>query len=133
MNRTTAQWLVACGWIAALISALLTIYIVSLGESPLALIEAVILLAFGYGIYRKSRVCAVVALVYFIIEKLLWYRFLLARVPTHSPVLTQFWVPAIFFIVLYALGVAGTFYWHAAAAAGLGPDADRRHELRDAR
>ncbi|MGH7984954.1 MAG: hypothetical protein ACREQX_01510 [Candidatus Binataceae bacterium] len=132
MNRTTAQWLVACGWIAALISALVTIYIVRLGESPLALIEAVILLALGYGIYRKSRLCAIVALVYFIIEKLIWYRFLAANVPAHSAVLTQFWVPAIFFTVLYALGVAGTFYWHLADKTGAGPDAARRRELRGA-
>jgi hypothetical protein len=114
MNRNLSLLLIACGWVAALVSALLTIYIVHLGESPVALIEAAILFGLGFGIYRKSRVCAVITLVYFVIEKIVWYRFLIARVPANSSVLSQFWAPAIFFTILYVLGVIGTFAWHAA-------------------
>lgn len=67
------------GWVAACVSGALTLLFATLaangkalpGMSSMMFIDVVLILGLGFGIYRKSRVCAVLMLVYFIASKIL--------------------------------------------------------------
>lgn len=103
---------IKAAWIAALVSAGITLVVVALSMSgkPLynfdawALLDVGLMLGLAFGIHRKSRTCAVLMLCYFIYSKVV----LLAQgAPVTSlPV-------ALMFLYFYWLGVVGTFKYHA--------------------
>ena len=109
-------------WIAALISGTLTLLVTLyavFGESIMgfdawAFFDVALIFGLAYGIYRKSRTCAVVMLVYFVAAKI----FLIAQTGTASGLPL-----ALVFIYFYALGVVGTFRYHALRAQGGGDPA----------
>ena len=103
-----AERMVACGWIAAAIAGLATLVFslaASYGLTHYNLVDAVLLFGLAYGIYRRSRICAVVALAYHILNRLMI--FYGQGVPPIAVVLT------LMFAALYLLGVIGTFVHHA--------------------
>lgn len=109
IDDTMAERMVACGWIAAAFVGLITL-IFSLtggrGFTRLNLIDAALMFGLAYGIYRHSRTCSVLVLVYYLVNRALVY--------THAP----FVPPAIaasdlLLLTLFVLGVIGTFVHHA--------------------
>jgi len=101
--------MVTCGWIAAAIAGAFMIVFSLMVKFPFGLVYlggAAILLALAYGIYRRSRVCAVLVLV----NHFLGVAGLIARardVPSAEIAVT------LVLGVLYVLGVIGTFVHHA--------------------
>ena len=99
-------------WIAATVSAGITLLITvgaMLGESILGfsawnLLDVVLILGLAFGIYMKSRVCAVIMLIYFIASKII----LMVEAGQPSGLLMT-----LAFGYLYAQGVFGTFAYHA--------------------
>jgi hypothetical protein len=108
IDDTMAERMVACGWIAAAIAGALMIVFSLMVKFPFGLLYlggAAILFALAYGIYRRSRVCAVIVL----INHFLGVAGLIASardVPS-----TEIAV-ALVLGVLYVLGVMGTFVHH---------------------
>jgi len=103
-----AERMVACGWIAAAIAGLATLIFSltsSYGLTHYNLVDAALLFGLAYGIYRHSRICAVLALAYHILNRLMI--FYARDVPPIAIVLT------LMFAALYVLGVIGTFVHHA--------------------
>ena len=104
-----AERMVACGWIAAAIAGIFMIVFSLMVKFPFGLLYlggAAILFALAYGIYRRSRVCAVIVLV----NHFLGVAGLIARardVPSTEIAVT------LVLGVLYVLGVMGTFVHHA--------------------
>jgi hypothetical protein len=70
--------------------------------SLLSLIDASIFAALGFGIYRYSRLCAVLALLLYGIEQ---YYSLMHPKPTNTIVF-------VFFFVFFLRGIRGTFAYH---------------------
>jgi hypothetical protein len=109
IDNTMAERMVACGWIAATIAGLATLVIsltASFGLTHYNLVDAGLLLGLAYGIYRRSRTCAVLALAYHILNRtVLFMR--MSDLPPITIVLT------LIFATLYVLGVIGTFVHHA--------------------
>ena len=105
IDDATAARFVKCGWIAAAVAGALTAVCAFLriyGLNGFNFIDAALLLAMAYGIYRQSRVCAILALAYDLAQQ----AFLLA----HGRRFDFFGLfVTIAFIVLYSLGVVGTF------------------------
>jgi len=108
IDDTMAERMVACGWIAAAIAGLTTLIFSltsSFGLTHYNLVDAALLIGLAYGIYRRSRTCAVLALAYHILNRLMIFH---ARdVPPIAIVLT------LMFAALYVLGIIGTFVHHA--------------------
>ena len=103
-----AERMVACGWIAGAIAGLATLIFSltsSYGLTHYNLVDAALLFGLAYGIYRRSRICAVLALAYHILNRLMI--FYGHDVPPIAIVLT------LMFAGLYVLGVIGTFVHHA--------------------
>jgi len=98
-------------WIAAIISGSITLIftVIALMGNSIAGITGMnfvdVLLIFGlaYGIYRKSRACAVIMLVYFVASKILQ----MSQSGAPSGL-----VLAIIFTLCYVQGVIGTFKYH---------------------
>lgn len=115
MSEKLARRFVACGWIAALLSAFGTFCVgfTIAKKDPVVLIEAALLLLLAYGIYRNSRVCSVIALVFFLIERIGLYHVAVAVKQAHGGnILIGFWISVVIFTTLYALGVVGAVAWH---------------------
>jgi serine/threonine-protein kinase len=99
------------GWVAALISAGITLIVTLvaisgteiLGFSAWELIDVGLILGFAFGIYKKSRACAVLMLIYFIISKII----IMAETGKPSGI-----VLAIVFGYYFWQGVSGTFAYH---------------------
>jgi hypothetical protein len=115
IDDTMAERMVACGWIAAVVNAALTVVtlVIILSRQQarsllplLSLVDVGFLLALAYGIYRRSRVCAVVVLAYFLVSAV----FLFGQGAGTAP---AFMARTLFLAVLYVLGVIGTFVHHA--------------------
>jgi serine/threonine-protein kinase len=108
IDDATAARFVKCGWIAAAFAGALTAICAFLriyGLNGFNFVDAALLLGMAYGIYRGSRVCAIIALIY----DLLSQAFLL----THGRSLNFIGLfSTIAFVVLYTLGVVGTFAMH---------------------
>ena len=104
-----AERLVACGWIAAAVAGLITMVfslVGGLGLTPLNLIDAALLLGLAYGIYRRSRACAVLVLVYHVGNR--------AFVYSHAQHVPAAIVAGdLVFGALFVLGIIGTFAHHA--------------------
>jgi len=98
-------------WIAGLISAGVTLLftlmaifgVKMMGFGVGEILDVALILGLTYGIYRKSRVCAVLMLAYFVISKIILFK----QTGQFNGVLV-----AVAFIYYYAQGVAGTFAYH---------------------
>jgi hypothetical protein len=98
-------------WVAGLISAGITLVFTLLAVSGTRLIgfgawqllDVALILALAFGIYRKSRVCAIVMFVYFVASKIM----LISQTGNASGI-----VMALIFLYYYALGIQGTFAYH---------------------
>jgi hypothetical protein len=98
-------------WVAGIISSAVTLVATLVAMSGVKvlsygaweLIDVALLLGLTYGIYRNSRVCAVLMLVYFLAAKLI-----MLRNGGQSGGL----VLGIVFLYYYARGVMGTFAYH---------------------
>ena len=110
-----AERMVVCGWIAAVVNAALTVVILAIILSQqqtrsllplLSLIDVGLLLALAYGIYRRSRVCAIAAFAYFLISTAILFGQGAGTAPA-------FMGRTLLLTVLYVLGVIGTFVHHA--------------------
>ena len=118
VSETTARRFIICGSAAAVIDGCGGAYIGFSASSPLNLAVAALFFGLGYGIYIGSRTCAVIALAFFAFQRISMYDVAVALEQAHGGgVLMGFWISAALFTVLYALGVAGTFAWHARIAA----------------
>ncbi|MGJ7500997.1 hypothetical protein ACSFBF_11610 [Variovorax sp. ZT5P49] len=99
-------------WIAGLISAAVTVIFVliailgtsMLGIGAYQLIDVALILGFTFGIYKKSRICAVLMLAYFV-----WAKIVLIQ-QGHANGIGLFM--AVVFFYFYLQGVIGTFAYH---------------------
>lgn len=98
-------------WIAALISGTITLVVTLLaisgqsilGFSAWELIDVAIIFSLAFGIFKKSRTCAVLMLTYFIISKII----LMMEQGKPTGI-----VMALVFIYFYWQGVTATFAYH---------------------
>ena len=104
-------------WVAGIVSGVITLAVTLLSMSGTRLfgfnawsfLDVVLIFGLTFGIYRKSRVCAVVMLVYFVLSKIyLW---------TITPSFIGLLVSLIF-LFCYVQGVIGTFRYHRLVATG---------------
>ena len=99
------------GWIAALFSAAMTLGATLLamsgtevlGFSAWELFDVALILILAFGIYKKSRTCAVLMLVYFISAKII------LMMETGKP---SGLVVGLLFAIFYWQAVVGTFAFH---------------------
>ncbi|WP_432727239.1 hypothetical protein [Variovorax sp. W6] len=99
-------------WIAGLVSAAVTLVFVLIavagtsliGMSAYQLLDVVLILGLAFGIYKKSRICAVLMLAYFV-----WAKVVLIRLGHANG--TGLVMAAVFFY-FYLQGVIGTFAYH---------------------
>ena len=98
-------------WIAGLISIAITLVFTLiaisgtniLGLNAWSFIDVAILAALTFGVYKKSRVCATLLLVFFVVNKvIMWME---AGTPSGLPM-------AIVFFWFFGQGVVGTFQFH---------------------
>ena len=90
-------------WVAAVISGSVTAVFSLVGGMGLdswSLLDAAFIFGLAYGIYRKSRACAVLMLVYFIVSKVI----LTLETGKAGGLLV-----GLIFLYYYARGVVGTF------------------------
>lgn len=98
-------------WIAGLISTAITLAVTVLAMSgnPLLgfdawnLLDVALILGLTFGIYKRSRTCAVIMLAYFVLSKYLLM--VEAGKPTGIPM-------TLVFLYFYGRGVLGTFRYH---------------------
>jgi serine/threonine-protein kinase len=99
-------------WVAGLVSAGITLLfvLISLGSGSAimginawAFVDIGIFLGLAYGVYRRSRTCAVLLFLFFLFEKIAM--FASAKTLGSVPI-------AIIFIYLYGRGMVGTFQYH---------------------
>ena len=104
------------GWVAGLVSSGITGLAVLLsltgvrtirGFDAWALIDVALILGFTLGIYRKSRICAVLMLVYFIASKVIMFVEYQRGYRGPSAL-----VVAVLFVYFYAQAVVGTVAYH---------------------
>jgi serine/threonine-protein kinase len=117
MDQQQAEGAIRNAWMAGLISGALTLIVTLvamagysfMGFSALNLLDVFVIGGLAFGIYRKSRTCAVIMLVYFIGSKIvMWTE---SRSFTGIPL-------AVLFGWYFFQGMRGTFAWH-----GLNPGA----------
>ncbi len=109
MTEQLAERMVTCGWVAAAMAGLITLGLSltgGLGLTHLNLVDAALLLGLAYGIYRRSRVCAVLVFLYHVGNRAFIYSH-----ANHVPPATL--AGDLIFAVLYLLGIIGTFAHHA--------------------
>ncbi len=95
-------------WVAALVSGIITLLaavaaLLSVKISIFSgwmLFDAAFIFGLAYGIYRKSRACAVVLTVYFVISKIMIFT---------SGATTVGGIVAAIFLYFYARGIEGTY------------------------
>jgi serine/threonine-protein kinase len=98
-------------WIAGLISGIVTVVFVLLslggntvaGINAWAFFDAVVILGLTYGVYRKSRACAVLLFAVFLANKIMMWSS--AGTAAGAPL-------AIVFLYFFGQGIAGTFQYH---------------------
>lgn len=98
----TAEKQIKGAWIAAFISAGVTLLfaLLSIGGS---IFDAILVAGLGFGIMKKSRVCAVIIFVYFLASKI--YIWSLAGN-------VNGWWMALLFLYYFGAGIQGTFTYH---------------------
>jgi serine/threonine-protein kinase len=95
--------IVAGLWGAARLISFLWIARFSDDEQAIWLLDPALILLLAYGLYRRSRVCAVLLLVYVVLE--LWVAY-------HSRPVGAGVGPALLLGVAFAAGIRGTFAYH---------------------
>jgi hypothetical protein len=98
-------------WVAGLISGSITLAVTLfaiagmsvLGYSAVELIDVALVFGLTFGIYKKSRTCAVLMFVYFVISKII----LMTEMRSASPMIV-----GLVLLYFYAMGVVGTFQYH---------------------
>lgn len=118
-----ATLLIRIAWGAAILSGLLTLGVTLyamrapgfMGFTAWGLLDVGLIFALAYGIYRRSRLCALAMVVYFVASKLLLASSIGADAIGPA---------AIVFLVFYAMGVVGTVRWHALNKTPAAPVAD---------
>jgi hypothetical protein len=106
------------GWAAALFSAGMTLVVTIAAmtgtESEIfsawSLLDVAMILGLAFGIYKKSRVCAVLMLVYFVASKV----FIVSQTGSFSSIPV-----GLIFTYLYLQAVLGTFTYHKIVEANL--------------
>ncbi len=100
---------IACGWIAAVIAGFFTTLCVMtgcFGLNKYNIVDMALLFGLAYGVYRRSRTCAVLLLAYDVASQAMLFRL------GHQPSAVALVSAGVFFTA-YALGVIGTFVAHA--------------------
>jgi hypothetical protein len=101
---------VTCGWVAAVIAGFLTTFSVMTGcLNKYYIVDMALLFGLAYGVYRRSRTCAVLLLAYAVASQAMFFS--RGRQPSAVAMIS-----AGIFFTAYALGVIGTFVSHAHAA-----------------
>ena len=98
-------------WVACIVSGVLTVILAMIamngnsmgGHSGYDVIDALFVFGLAFGISRKSRVCAVLMLAYFVLSKYLLFR---ASGQVNGLAF------GVVFLYFYAMGVQGTFEYH---------------------
>lgn len=98
-------------WIAGVISGAITLGVTLLaifgksilGFGPWELLDVALVFGLAFGIYKKSRTCAVLMLVYFIAAKIL---IMMETGKLHGSIMS------LVFIYFYWQGISGTFAYH---------------------
>lgn len=98
-------------WITGIISGTMTLLFTiiamngtqMLGFNVWSLSDVVLIFGLTYGIYKKSRACALIMLAYFLISKII----IITQTGTFNG-----GIIAIIFLYFYANGVAGTFAYY---------------------
>jgi hypothetical protein len=110
---------ITIGWAAGAISALMTLVVsllpllgisiagFELSDMVLNIVGALLAGALAFGIYRKSRICAIVLFGYFLYWKVVF-------VLRDGFILSGLWTGVIF-LYCYIQGIVGTFDWHSSA------------------
>jgi hypothetical protein len=112
IDETLTRIFVACGWITAVIAGFFTMLCVMtgcFGLNKYNIVDMALLFGLAYGVYRRSRTCAVLLLAYDVASQAM----LLSRGRQPSVIAL---ISAGTFFTAYALGVIGTFVSHAHAA-----------------
>ncbi len=100
---------ITCGWIAAVIAGFFTTLCVMtgcFGLNKYNIVDMALLFGLAYGVYRRSRTCAVLLLAYDVASQAMLFRL------GHQPSAVALVSAGVFFTA-YALGVIGTFVAHA--------------------
>lgn len=119
INDTKYGGMIKAAWIGGLVSATITLLTfiftlldetteITLINKMTLLVDIFIMYGLTFGVYKKSRVCAIIILIFFILAKL------------NAILFTGFNVPQLFlqfagslvFIALFIGGVIGTFGYH---------------------
>ena len=103
--------MIKSGWVAGLVSigvtSILILYSLFgtsiLGINAWALIDVGLMAGLTYGVYRKSRTCAVLLLAFFVLSKVMMW------VQEGSP---RGWILALIFAWYFFQGASGTFLYH---------------------
>jgi hypothetical protein len=114
MSERKISFMIGCGWAAAGIGAIAGA-LVNPGGSRLSYLIAGIFFILAVGIFMRIDWCAVIALVVFIALRIQFYEVAVAlqQRAGNGQVVVGFWISAIVFTQLYALGVIGTLLWNA--------------------
>ncbi len=110
MDETMARRLIACGWIVGAILGGLTVLgsLFNLGGLNIFnLLDAAIMLGLAYGTYRTSRICAVLALLYYAFNQMARLRMAHAATMNIGVIAT-----VTVFCAAYIAGLVGTFAVH---------------------
>lgn len=114
INATVAKRFVLAATIAAGFAALATLAFIftgTLGFGLWQLVDVVSFVALAFGIYKRSRVCALLLFTLHLINRVdMWTR--------TQDIATSFGGVAIIFAVIYFLGILGTFAHHAIKVQG---------------
>jgi hypothetical protein len=109
INEKMANGFIAAGWGAATIAGALTGFDAVLkmgGLNYFNLIDAGIYFGLAFGIFRKSRVCAGLLLLYYLVNQY-------TRVAIqHFPISISGLIVTAIFIAAYLLAIVGTLEWH---------------------
>lgn len=111
MNEQKAQQAIKVAWVFGIFSGVLTLLITTLSMSGVldldinsfSLFDVLLVWALAFGVYKKSRVCAVVLFIYFIMDKI----YIIIATGNMGGI-----VGAIIFGAVYFQGIRGTIYYH---------------------
>ena len=113
MNMEKANKAIKGAWIAAIISAGLTLIFAVTGLYGLdlsALLIVIVMLGLAFGIYKKNRACAVILFVFWISDTI-WGFWEFAAQGQVSGLIWSL-VPRIIFAIFFFRGIRGTFAYH---------------------
>jgi hypothetical protein len=109
IDEALAGRFMACAYVGAGAAGIMTIAVIGLGGfgfNMLNLVDVAIFFGLAFGVYRRSRVCAIALLVYHLANRVDMYS-------RTGSINTSFGLLAIAFAMLYVLGIVGTFAHHA--------------------